>query len=137
MSVDVERALKVGKNYLDVYFDETGTPGKFKCRECHKLLQQDVSRGYQTLKVHAQTHSNYKTQMERYLLSQMEGYKGPMFSYVREVSTKARNIYGWIDFICEKCLPFSVVEDKTYRKYVSLAPISTKTIKKYMKFLHR
>jgi hypothetical protein len=34
-----------------VFFDEAGTPDKYKCRECHKLLQQDVSRGYQTLKV--------------------------------------------------------------------------------------
>lgn len=51
MNVDVERALKVGRNYLDVFFDEAGTPCKYKCRECHKLLQQDVSRGYQTLKV--------------------------------------------------------------------------------------
>ena len=137
MNVDVERALKVGRNYLDVFFDEAGTPGKYKCRECHKLLQQDVSRGYQTLKVHAQTHSNYKTQMEKYLQSQMEGRSGPMYSYVREVTAKARNIYGWIDLITEKCLPFNVVEDKVFRKYTSLEPMCKKTLKKHMKLLHR
>ena len=34
-----------------------------------------------------------------------------MYAYVREVSPKAKNIYGWIDLITDKCLPFSVTED--------------------------
>ena len=114
MSIELEKVLKVGKNYLDVFFDKAGTPGKYRCRECNKLCQQDISRGYQTLKVHSQTHSNYKTQMEKFLRSQTEGYNGPMYSYVREVSLRARNLYGWIDLITEKCLPSSIVDDKTF-----------------------
>jgi hypothetical protein len=73
--------------------------------------------------------------MERFLLSQQGD--GSMYTYVREVSPKAKNLYGWIDLITEKCLPFSTVGDKVFRKYLSLDPICVRTLKKYMKLLYR
>jgi hypothetical protein len=136
--VEFEQALKDGKNYLDAFFDATDTPHKYKCRECKKECKQDIKKaGYQGLKTHSQTHSNYKKQMERYLSSQTEDFTGPMFTYVREVSQKSKTLYGWIDLITERCLPFDTVKCKTYRKYTNLEPICVNTLKKYMKLLHR
>ena len=73
--------------------------------------------------------------MERFLLSQTDD--GSMYAYVREVSPKAKNIYGWINLITDKCLLFSVTEDKVFRKYLTLDPMCIKTLKKYMKLLYR
>lgn len=48
------------------------------------------------------------------------------------VSSKAKNLYSWLDWIVTNDLPFSTVEKQTFRKYSNLAPISTKTLMKYL-----
>ena len=58
-----------------------------------------------------------------------------MDAYIRPVTEKARSVYGWIDWIVESCLPFSIVTNERFRKYSSLKPISKNTLQKYCKLL--
>jgi hypothetical protein len=51
------------------------------------------------------------------------------------VDSKSSNIYGWIDWIVAKNLPFSFCEDECTKKYTKLKPISVETLMKYMELL--
>jgi hypothetical protein len=46
------------------------------------------------------------------------------------ISPKAMTHFGWLDWIVEKNLPLSFCEAPTTRKYTSLEPICSKTLKK-------
>ena len=51
----------------------------------------------------------------------------------RAAATKiAMNMYGGLDWICSKLLPFSIVEDPLSRKYSSLSPICRNTLTSYL-----
>ena len=67
---ELEKALQVGKNYLDALFEQVKVPNKYECREYHKEINQDIKVfGYNGLISHACSHENYKNQMKKFLLS--------------------------------------------------------------------
>ena len=47
-------------------------------------------------------------------------------------SQSATNIYGWMDMICMKLLPFSMAGDPITRKYTNRASITRNTLLSYM-----
>ncbi|RHY24224.1 hypothetical protein DYB25_009153 [Aphanomyces astaci] len=49
----------------------------------------------------------------------------PFETYVSEMSV---SLYGWMDLVVAKHLPFSIVEDKTFRRYSNLNPTTAKTL---------
>jgi hypothetical protein len=51
------------------------------------------------------------------------------------VSKTATAVFQWLDFIIAKNLPFNVVEDPQFRKYVTIPPITIKTLQKYAHIL--
>ena len=53
------------------------------------------------------------------------------------VSEPAKNLFGWIDLIATKNLPFAFVDDPKVRKYANLKPTTSKTLKKTMLSLER
>lgn len=49
--------------------------------------------------------------------------------------SKVVSAFGWIDFITKAFLPFSVVENETYRKHLRYPHIGRKSLIKYMESL--
>jgi hypothetical protein len=51
---------------------------------------------------------------------------------VKTVSKKAQNVYGWIDLVINTDQAFSFVENKIVNKYITLDPISSTSLLKYL-----
>ena len=51
------------------------------------------------------------------------------------VSDKARNLYGWLDWIIVGGYPFNFVENKVNQKYSTLTTICTTTFTTYLQKL--
>ena len=83
---------------------------KFLCK-CGKERKQNPKRGHGNLLEHiTREHKNYLEEVR------FNGIKS-VFSIV--ISDKARNIYGWLDWICTGPL-FNFVEKKATRMYTNL-----------------
>ena len=119
------------QTYARHFFEPLDATNKFKCRICMKLLGQDPRKGYSNLMSHlGRQHDSFRA---LYLESQLAA-PGSLDS-LSFVSTKAQSLYGWIDLVVNKHLPFSCVDDDKFRRYSSLPPTSTKSLKKVMRQL--
>jgi hypothetical protein len=58
-----------------------------------------------------------------------------MLAHVSFIPERAKNIYRWLNWIIETNQPVRFCESTSTRKYTSLAPVSSKTIVKYMVLL--
>ena len=98
------------------------------------MLNQRKNFGYTNLKLHLDNqHDGWR---QRFLLQlqsatdNVNNNKEPTLNnyFTVLLSGKAKNIYGWMNLIINNHLPFSVVENKTYRLSVKFDPIAVNTL---------
>jgi len=120
-----------GKHIYACFWEPVeGEAKKHKCKLCNLTRNCNVGKsGYQNLKDHMTgQHPDWEATLKRFLSG-----SGPMDSFVRHISPKAHNVFGWLDFIINGNKPLNSCEDALVRKYSKLDKLSTRTLKKYMK----
>lgn len=119
------------KKITSYYFSEYKIDGvvqenKWKCK-CGKVFAQNTKSGYTNLMNHInKEHPESENELN-------DGNRQSTLVFYSKGETK---IFGWMDFIVDENLAFSVVEKKSYRKYTNLGDVSIKTIKKYFKLVY-
>ena len=114
------------KDICKLYFEQEG-PKLWRC-SCGTTRTQDVGKGYLNLMSHIYlAHPNYKNQ---FFIE-----TGKNTSKFTQVSSKANNLYGWLEWVIMESHPFDFPERAFVRKYSSLQPISDDTLKKFMGLL--
>ena len=131
-----EQKIK-GKDLYDTYF-VTSEENKelHKCRECSRNIKQNVKKGYTNLVLHV-TMQHKDEYVEKVRAHIGVAVAGAMDGFVRRSSEKAKNIFGWMEWIVEENLALNTCENRNFRKRTSLSIITTKTLKKYMKMMMR
>jgi hypothetical protein len=100
------------------------------------------SKGYGNLVQHikSQQHTNWKSVVNDALNKNKNSLGNKIhlspFSFVLGamtlapiISMKSKNYYGWLDLIISCNLPFKIVENKTFSKYINLSPICRSTFR--------
>ena len=109
------------------FFTETD-PSAFKCNICGLTRKQAPRTGFSNFLSHlAAKHPTFQEEYATFAsrnITRMEA-----FGFVDEVS----NVYDWMRFIIERNLPLAEVENSLTRKLVRLQPITTATLKRYMR----
>ena len=109
---------------------------KHTCNECLKDIAQNLSKGYSNLLTHVKTQ--HKDEYVEKIKARKEGtVRGPLDAFVRKATDKARNIFGWIDWIVTENLPLNTCANRNFRKRTSLIGISQNTLKKYVAMLEK
>ena len=107
-----------------------GQQNKHECKRCGLHRTQRVKSGYSNLKDHLNAeHPDWPDIMKVFYA---EG-KGPMDSYVAQISSKAKTIYGWMEWTLMDNNAFCFCEGKLTRKYSTLPDLSSETLMKYVK----
>ena len=125
---------KVGLHGNDVkvaFFDRFGEGDDtgYKCKECARVYKS--KSGNSNLIAHAACHEGW---IGKILSAKASG--GPLDSYVtRKVSSKASNIFKWMELCVMNDEAFHFVENPFTRKYSRLEPISIKTLIKYLELV--
>lgn len=120
-----------GKTMYAHFWDPVpNEPFKHKCKGCNNLRTCNIKKsGYNNLKDHMiSQHPGWEAILKAHVAG-----NGPMDAFVCQLSEKAINVFGWLDWIVDTNKPFTFCEEKKTRKYSKLKKISTKTLKKYMK----
>ena len=113
------------KQMCELFFTNAGDK-TFKCNLCSNSYKQDTTKGYGNLVIHMEkAHPDWKSQIP-------SGSATLNFPVTSGVSKKAKNIYGWLDWIISEGHPFSMVEKEKTKKYSNLDPISRPTFMKFM-----
>eukprot|EP01040_Poterioochromonas_malhamensis_P008742 gene8742-9464_t len=121
-STDVYKRVCFAQYPQDDEFD----PSLWSCCECGEPIVQAYGTGIGNLRRHFATHDDCIEWIKKHL------HKNNLNKYFIRAERRDHDIYGWINFIVKKNLPFSVVEDEEYRRVVHLGEISIKTLLKYM-----
>lgn len=111
-----------------------GTENEFLCLACvnQKKYIQDRKKGYTGLVQHVKLcHPDFKTVIMSARAS------GAIEPFVKKVSSKAMNIYKWLEWLIEDAQPFNFVENKYFIKNTNLEQISRTTLMKYLVMLGR
>ena len=125
-----------GKEVFRTYFVTSEVdPKSHTCRECSVAIKQDLAKGYSNLISHVTTL--HKDDCFERIRVASGVANGPMDTFVRKSTEKAKNIYGWMDWIVRENLPLLCCENKNYRKRSNLGVLTTKTLKKYMQLMKR
>jgi hypothetical protein len=81
---------------------------------------------FSNLYTHVKTdHKNWETLIES---ARLKIQPQLQFAY----NSHVRAVYGWLDLVVTTGIPFTAVEDETFRKYMKLENISYKTLVKYL-----
>ncbi len=126
-----------GKEVFQAYFVTTEGDGTLhKCKECTRNVRQNITKGYANLLSHVITmHKEDYVQKVRAFMG--AAATGAMDNFVRRSNEKAKNIFGWMDWIVQENLPISTCENKNFRKRSNLGIMTAKTLKKYMRMVKR
>ena len=114
------------------YFKQDKGTEEWTCT-CGKKLKQRHGTGYTNLFNHIKSqHKDWDGGA-----SGQKTLDGNVIAISRDktISDSVENLYSWVEWVCVGMKPFSFVEDELTRKYSSLQPICTKTLKKYMSLL--
>ena len=88
-----------GKEVFQTYFVTSDEDPKLhKCRECSKAVKQDLTKGYNNLISHV-TSSHKEDCFEKIRVFVTGVVEGPMDIFVRRSTEKAKNIFGWMEWI--------------------------------------
>jgi len=100
-----------------------------KCNLCGHTRKQKIKNGYSNLWNHVKpNHPDWEN-----TLAVFSGNgRGPMDAFARQVTPKARNVFGWIEWTLENDHSFRFCEQKLTRRYTVLTKISVKTLMKYI-----
>lgn len=126
-----------GKEVYQTYFiTSEDEPTLHKCKECSRSVRQNIGKGYANLVSHVTTvHKEDCIQKVKAFIG--VAVNGAMDLFVRRSNEKAKNIFGWMDWIVQENLPLSTCENKNFRKRSNLGIMTAKTLKKYMKMVKR
>ena len=122
---------KKGAEVVDVNGD-----GMAFCKRCCEEFKDNCGHG--NLYNHIATkHDDYRDVLAEQ--KRLEASGGPMNRFVvkKSVSSDAKSMHGWIEWIVLADLPVTIVQNEYYRKYSrnSLKPTMYKTITKHMETL--
>ena len=148
-----EDVFSSNKNLYECYFiTDEEDKDKYKCRECEKTLTQRKGTGYANLVSHVKSaHTDsWRDKVRSFVKSAHtdswrdkfrsfvngKNINGPMDKFVKQPSPKAKNIYGWLEWIIEDNLPLTFCNKVTSKKYANLNSITTKTLKTYMRLVN-
>ena len=126
-----EQRIK-GRDLYDTYFVTSEENHELhKCRECSRNIKQNVKKGYTNLVVHVTTqHKDEYVEKVRAHIG--VAVAGAMDTFVRRSSEKAKNIFGWMEWIVMENLALQSCENRNFRKRTNLSCMTSKTLKKYM-----
>ena len=94
----------------------------------NKLIKAHPSKGYTNFVNHAKTHPNFEMTVQTFVSTQGQD----LTKYFGSVTEKAKNIYGWLDFIVMNDLPLCTVERSAFLRHLKLEAIDRKTLDKYL-----
>jgi len=114
----------VGKHFVKA----EGEENKWKC-SCGKELSQKPNTGYSNLMTHVR--NQHPKWLEEQAVTQPQITRHTTTSITSTTKT-AKNVHGWLEWVCIGLKPFSFVEETLTRRYSNLAPITAPTLKKYM-----
>ncbi|OQR99405.1 hypothetical protein ACHHYP_06829, partial [Achlya hypogyna] len=109
------------------FFFKSLTDDKSECCLCSKVVAQQVGKGFTNLMAHLSTHDDYRDLYREAVRSSPERIN--FDTYVTQLSI---HCFSWMELITSNHLPLSVVEDATYRKYVTLPAMCARTIRGIM-----
>ena len=127
------KGREVYQTYFTTYEDNDEL---HRCNECSRDIKQNLNRGYVNLVNHVtgQHGDEYIAKVKAYIGAAVVG---AMDGFVRKPSEKAKNIFGWMEWIIMENLPLSSCENKNFRKRSNLTTMTSKTLKKYMRAMMR
>ena len=131
VNAQLKRAGLLGSDVKAAFFDRTGESDEniFRCKECHGTYKS--KNGYSNLISHATSHQGW---LEKIVAAKTTG--GPLDQFIcRKVSTKAFNLFRWIEQCIMNDEPFDFVENPYVRKNSRNEPISVNTLIKYMELV--
>ena len=126
-----------GKEVYQTYFiTSEGEATLHQCKECSRSVRQNLGKGYANLASHVTTmHKEDCIQKVKAYMG--AAVNGAMDLFVRRSNEKAKNIFGWMDWIVQENLPLAICENTNYRKRSNLGIMTAKTLKKYMAMVKR
>lgn len=126
-----------GKEVYQTYFiTSEGEATLHQCKECSRSVRQNLGKGYANLVSHVTTmHKEDCIQKVKAYMG--AAVNGAMDLFVRRSNEKAKNIFGWMDWIVQENLPLAICENTNYRKRSNLGIMTAKTLKKYMAMVKR
>ena len=119
------KGREVYQTYFTTYEDNDEL---HRCNECSRDIKQSLNRGYINLVNHVtgQHGDEYIAKVKAYIGAAVVG---AMDGFVRKPSEKAKNIFGWMEWIVMENLPLSSCENKNFRKRSNLTTMTSKTLK--------
>ena len=100
-----------------------GQLNKHQCRHCAaKPRSKDVKHGYSNLLAH--TIAEHRVVLESFRKTEFGG----MDSFMPHVSTKAKILHAWVEWIIDGNLPLSICDNKNTLKKTNLELTTSKTI---------
>ena len=124
--------LKNRDYYICYFITSTVDPNLHKCKECLKMISQNLKKGYANLVSHV-SNVHKDDYIEKLRVFVAENVNGAMDDFVRKISTEAKDIYGWMDWIIMENLALRSCEKERFRKRSNLGIISRKRLKRFMK----
>ena len=117
-------ASGVSIEVINIYFSEVDdTAASYKCR-CGVSRQRKDKKGWTNLRDHIiRDHPDWREEVKQFSNSPFR--QGPI------VTTKAKNIYAWLNCVIMLNHEFSFVDDELTRNYTNLDPICCSTFMKY------
>ena len=93
--------------------------------------------GHSNLYNHARTRheEQVRAKLAEYQAGPTRGPMGNWLTVTRVVSTEAKNIFAWMEWVVMADLPLTVVDNELFRKRSNLLPTSYKTLSKTMGLL--
>mmetsp|Transcript_7095 Transcript_7095/g.15517 ORF Transcript_7095/g.15517 Transcript_7095/m.15517 type:complete len:309 (+) Transcript_7095:1-927(+) len=121
------------KEIADLFFTAGEREHTWNCTDCRKLFRYNVkAAGYGNLAGHVKSqHPQWKQAIDAH-----RTLENPSMAAYLSVNKTAVDLYQWIDLIVNADLPFSCVDNPTFRKSVKMQSFTARTVKKSMKLLH-
>ncbi|ETV79265.1 hypothetical protein H257_07326 [Aphanomyces astaci] len=114
--------------YAKFFFSLLEDTGRFECRLCTKHVAQQQGKGFTNLMSRLMTrHPDYPTVHSDALRAST-----PAIPVATFVSDTSKALFGWMDLVVTNHLPFSTVEDETFRKYFGLQATTAPTLRSTM-----
>lgn len=119
------------KSIIEKFYTLCGK-NQYKCL-CGILRKANVeTSGYSNLISHVK--DKHKEELDHFVTERKEN-DGITKFVISLHSSKAKNLYSWIDWIISDNHPFSFVENENTRKYCNLSPMSLPSFMKYITLL--
>jgi hypothetical protein len=105
---------------------------------CLALRSQNIRNGYSNLTNNHlyKSHDLFKleVQMDAFLANRKKNLaiSGPMTKFVNTINDDVKTIHGYMKWIVEANLPFSIVSSPVYKEFSKLNELSVETLQKYM-----